>query len=65
MTAAQLILMGIRIAAAVAAGIPAAVKAKEAIDAMVDEGRDPTDEEWAMLNAATDQLHARVQGDTA
>lgn len=61
MGTAQLILMGIRIATAAAAGIPAAIKAKAAIDTMIAEGRDPTDAEWETLNAVTDDLHKRVQ----
>lgn len=62
MGTAQLILMGIRIATAAAAGVPAAIKAKEAVDTMIAEGRDPTDAEWDTLNAVTDGLHERVQG---
>jgi DUF917 family protein len=53
---ASLILMGIQIANAIAAGVPGAIKAKEAIDKMIAEDRDPTDAEWAELNAITEGL---------
>ncbi|ACI98524.1 hypothetical protein [Rhodospirillum centenum] len=63
MNVAQLILLGIQIAEAIAAGVPEAIEAKKAIDRMLAENRDPTDEEWSALNAATAALHRRVQGE--
>lgn len=62
MTVAQLILLGVQIAEAVAAGVPEAIEAKNAVDRMLAENRDPTDAEWSALNAVTDTLHRRVQG---
>ncbi|WP_412557586.1 hypothetical protein [Thalassospira sp. MIT1370] len=56
MSIAQLILLGIQIGNAVSAGVPMAIKAKEAIDRMIAENRDPTDAEWSELNALTDAL---------
>lgn len=60
MSSAQLILMGIQIANAISAGVPAAIKAKESIEAMISEDRDPTDAEWAELNAVTDALRLKL-----
>ncbi|WP_339860418.1 hypothetical protein [Thalassospira alkalitolerans] len=60
MNIAQLILLGIQIGNAVSAGLPMAIKAKEAIDNMIAENRDPTDAEWAELNAVTDALRAKL-----
>lgn len=62
MGTAQLIALGIQIATLAAKSVPAAIEAKEAIDTMLAEGREPTPEEWAKLNAVTDALHAEVQG---
>lgn len=60
MSIAQLILLGIQIGNAVSAGVPMAIKAKEAIDNMIAENRDPTDAEWAELNAVTNALRAEL-----
>jgi len=57
---ANLILMGIQIANAIAAGVPGAIKAKEAIDKMIAEDRDPTEAEWAELNAVTNALRLQL-----
>jgi hypothetical protein len=62
MSTAQMILVGIQIAEAVAAGIPEAIKAKQAVERMLAEGRDPTDEEWEVLNATTAALRERLHG---
>lgn len=62
MNIAQMILMGIQIAEAVAAGIPEAIKAKQAVERMLADGRDPTDEEWEALNATTAALRERLHG---
>lgn len=63
MGTAQLIMLGIQIAEAAARAVPHAIEAKEAVERMLAEGRDPTDAEWAELTAVTDALHARVQGE--
>lgn len=60
MNAAQLLLLGIQIANAISAGIPAALRAKAAIEQMVAEGRNPTDAEWAEIDAITAGLRARL-----
>lgn len=64
MSTAQLILLGIQIANAISAGVPAAIKAKEAIEKMIAEGRDPTDAEWDELNAVTDALRLKLHEDS-
>lgn len=64
MNTASLILMGIQIANAIAAGVPGAIKAKEAIDKMIAEDRDPTDAEWAELNAITEELRSALHEGT-
>ena len=50
-------------------GIPAAVKALEegrgAVLKMIQEGRDPTTEEWAALNAGLVELREKFHGDAA
>lgn len=63
--AAQLILLGIQIASAAAEGIPRAIAAAEAVKRMVAEGRDPTEAEWAELNAVTGALRVRLQAAAA
>ncbi|SDG62863.1 hypothetical protein SAMN05660686_05067, partial [Thalassobaculum litoreum DSM 18839] len=45
------------------AGIPNAIAAKRAVERMVAERRDPTDAEWAEINAVTDELRAKLHGD--
>lgn len=60
---ASMILIGIQIADAITAGIPNAIAAKRAIERMVAENRDPTDVEWADINAVTDELRAKLHGD--
>jgi len=60
MAASAAIMLGIKIAEAVARGIPAAIEAKNSIERMVAEKRDPTPEEWAELNAITDGLAASI-----
>lgn len=60
---ASLILIGIKIADAIAAGVPNAIAAKRAIERMVAEGRDPTEAEWADINAVTEELRAKLHGD--
>lgn len=61
MTITDGILLGLRIAEAIASGIPEAVEAKRVIDVLLAQGRDPTDAEWERLTATTDALHRRVQ----
>lgn len=62
---AQLILLGIQIAGAAAEGIPRAIAAAEAVKRMVAGDRDPTEAEWAELNAVTDALRDRLQAAAA
>lgn len=59
---AQAILLGIQIANAISLGIPAAIRAKQAIDRMIAEGRDPTEAEWEQLNAVSAELRDRLHG---
>lgn len=59
---AQAILLGIQIANAISLGIPAAIRAKQAIDRMIAEGRDPTEAEWQQLNDVSAELRARLHG---
>lgn len=61
MTLAAAIQLGLQLGQALAVGIPAAIAAKREIDAMLAEGRDPTDAEWERLTAITDALHRQVQ----
>lgn len=61
MTIANAILIGLRLAEAVAAGIPEAIEAKHAVDRLLDEGRDPTEAEWEALTATTEALHRQIQ----
>lgn len=48
-------------------GVAGAVEAfnagKDAVKRMVAENRDPTDAEWAALNAATESLRSALQSD--
>lgn len=62
MNAAQLIQLGITIAQGVLAAAPEAVAAFQAVQLMVQEGRDPSGVEWATLDAAADAVHLQVQG---
>jgi len=45
-------------------GVTAAIKAWPTIQAIVTEGRDPTPEEQAALDAAADAAHAALQNTT-
>lgn len=64
MTAAQiaLIKLGLDIAVAAGQGIAEAIDKKNLVERLVTEGRDPSPEEWAGLNATTDTLHQAIQG---
>lgn len=42
-------------------GLSAAAEARDLIDQLTAEGRDPTGEEWSRIAALTDQLHAEIQ----
>ena len=55
----ELIKLGIDLAAAAAQGVTSAIEAKKLVERLVAEGRDPTDAEWATLNATTEAL---IQG---
>lgn len=57
-----LIKLGMDIAAAAAQGVAQARAAKDAVERMVAENRDPTDLEWLELNAVRDELHKAIQG---
>ncbi len=57
-----LIKLGLDIAVAAGQGIAQAVEAKTLVERLVAEGRDPSPEEWAALNASTDTLHQAIQG---
>lgn len=37
---------------------------RDAVKLMVDEDRDPTDEEWAALNADLDEMQRKLHSDT-
>ena len=39
----------------------AVARVRDDVKHMVDEGRDPTDEEWAALMAALEDSHTRIQ----
>jgi hypothetical protein len=56
-----LIKLGIELAQGAYEGRQSALKARDLVLEMVGQGRDPTDAEWAALNAATDDLHAKIQ----
>jgi hypothetical protein len=62
MTAIQLIQLGLTLARGIADLVPGALEAKRTIDALLAEGRDPTEAEWAAITAAAEAAHARVQG---
>lgn len=64
MTAEQiaLIKLGLDIAVAAGQGIAEAIDKKNLVERLVAEGRDPSPEEWAALNATTDTLHQAIQG---
>lgn len=57
----QLVLLGIKVADAAAAGFDLAKQVRAEIEAMVAEGRDPTPEEWERLNQAGETIRARIQ----
>ncbi|MGD9638369.1 MAG: hypothetical protein AB7U85_04855 [Alphaproteobacteria bacterium] len=61
MTTAEGILLGIAIAEGVTKGIKTAFEAKELVEKLVEENRDPTEEEWEKLNAVTDVAHNAIQ----
>ncbi len=61
MTTAEGILLGIAIAEGVTKGVKTALEAKEIVEKMVAENRDPTIEEWKKLNAVTDTAHDAIQ----
>ncbi|MCA1973380.1 MAG: hypothetical protein LDL44_11125 [Caenispirillum sp.] len=61
MSMLQYVTLGLRLAEAAAAGIAAAQEGKRLVEQLVAEGRDPTPEEWAALDAASAALHARIQ----
>jgi len=62
MGAIDLINLGLTIAEGVTRGVAVAVQAKTVVDTLIAERRDPTDAEWATINAAADAAHVRVQG---
>lgn len=53
--------LGLRLAEAAAAGIAAAEAGKRLVERLVAEGRDPTPEEWAEVEAVSADLHRRIQ----
>lgn len=61
MSTAKLIMLGIEIAQAVAAGIDGAMAARDQVSAMVKEGREPTEAEWQTLNSIGDANRRRIQ----
>lgn len=65
MTGPEMILLGIRIANAIVAGVPGAIEASNLVARMVAEGREPTDAEWDQLNAATAGYRDRLHGSGA
>ncbi|MBS4046170.1 MAG: hypothetical protein KG075_07500 [Alphaproteobacteria bacterium] len=52
--------LGMVLAAAVAAGFADAKVAQSRFEKILDEGRDPTDDEWAELNKTRDELRRRM-----
>lgn len=56
-----LLLKLIDLGIAVSHGVPAAVDAYSRVKRMVDEGRDPTEEEIAELADLTDAQHEQIQ----
>lgn len=52
---------GLDLAQAAAAGVQTAIKARDAVNAMVAESREPIPEEWALLNQAIDALVEDIQ----
>jgi hypothetical protein len=61
MTPLQYIQMGLRIAEAAAAGIAAAREGAALVQQLIDERRDPTQDEWETLHRLSGDLHARIQ----
>lgn len=53
---------GLDLAQAAAQGVQTAIKVRDAVNAMVAEGREPTPEEWAELNQAIDALVEDIEG---
>lgn len=62
MSVVQALALAVAIAEAAQRGSAAAVAARDMIQRMTDEGRDPTPEEWAALTASVEDLHQRIQG---
>lgn len=67
MTAFAFALELARLAPAIKAGVTGAIDAldwgRERLEAMAAEGRDPTPEEWAALNARTQALRDALHSD--
>lgn len=63
MNALAYLTLGLRIAEAAAAGVAAAQRGKRLVERMAAEGRDPTPQEWAELDALSTALTARIEGD--
>lgn len=61
MTAIAWINLGLTLAEAAARGLAVAVEGRALVHQLVAEGRDPSPEEWARLNALSADLHARIQ----
>lgn len=62
MSVIQALSLALAIADGVRRGYADAVAARDMIQRMTEEGRDPTPEEWVALTAAVDDLHQRIQG---
>ncbi|WP_142847087.1 hypothetical protein [Telmatospirillum sp. J64-1] len=59
----HLIHLGLTLAEAAARGVVIAIEARDLVRRLADEGRDPSPEEWSRLNALSDELHSRIQGE--
>lgn len=61
MTFLQMVLLGMKVADAAADGFALAQEVRGEIETMIAEGREPTGEEWAKINAVADHYRARIQ----
>lgn len=63
MTTMQMVNLGIALADAATRGITTAIEGRDLVRQLVDEGREPTADEWAKITAVNENLSAEIQGD--
>lgn len=63
MNAIAMINLGLALADAAVRGVAIAAEGRDLVRRIATEERDPTDEEWAKINALSADLHVRIQGE--